>query len=75
MWVCGCVPEHDTDSDSDLSLEDDRGGSYGSTHSSESEDEPPPAGWDTLPGPPLPPPAPGNASLGGTQGGMGGPSA
>ncbi|KAM6398895.1 cadherin EGF LAG seven-pass G-type receptor 2 [Rhynochetos jubatus] len=48
--------EHDTDSDSDLSLEDDRSGSYGSTHSSESEDEPPPAGWDPLPGPPLPGP-------------------
>ncbi|CAM9875358.1 unnamed protein product [Bubo scandiacus] len=48
--------EHDTDSDSDLSLEDDRSGSYGSTHSSESEDEPPPAGWDTLPGPPPAPP-------------------
>ncbi|XP_075631852.1 cadherin EGF LAG seven-pass G-type receptor 2 isoform X3 [Balearica regulorum gibbericeps] len=48
--------EHDTDSDSDLSLEDDRSGSYGSTHSSESEDEAPPASWDTLPGPPLPSP-------------------
>ncbi|KAM6040858.1 LOW QUALITY PROTEIN: cadherin EGF LAG seven-pass G-type receptor 2 [Theristicus caerulescens] len=48
--------EHDTDSDSDLSLEDDRSGSYGSTHSSESEDEAPAAGWDTLPGPPLPAP-------------------
>uniref|UniRef100_A0A8B9NJA1 Cadherin EGF LAG seven-pass G-type receptor 2 n=1 Tax=Accipiter nisus TaxID=211598 RepID=A0A8B9NJA1_9AVES len=56
--------EHDTDSDSDLSLEDDRSGSYGSTHSSESEDEAAPPGWDTLPGPALSPPAPGNASLG-----------
>ncbi|NWH52776.1 CELR2 protein, partial [Fregata magnificens] len=63
--------EHDTDSDSDLSLEDDRSGSYGSTHSSESEDEAPAAGWDTLPGPPLTPPAPGNASLGGHAVGMG----
>ncbi|XP_069628058.1 cadherin EGF LAG seven-pass G-type receptor 2 isoform X2 [Haliaeetus albicilla] len=53
--------EHDTDSDSDLSLEDDRSGSYGSTHSSESEDEAPPAGWDTLPGPSLSPPAPGDS--------------
>ncbi|XP_075377780.1 cadherin EGF LAG seven-pass G-type receptor 2 [Mycteria americana] len=53
--------EHDTDSDSDLSLEDDRSGSYGSTHSSESEDEGPPAGWDALPGPPLTPPAPGDS--------------
>ncbi|GAB0199893.1 cadherin EGF LAG seven-pass G-type receptor 2 [Grus japonensis] len=48
--------EHDTDSDSDLSLEDDQSGSYGSTHSSESEDEAPPASWDTLPGPALPSP-------------------
>ncbi|XP_065710360.1 cadherin EGF LAG seven-pass G-type receptor 2 isoform X2 [Patagioenas fasciata] len=53
--------EHDTDSDSDLSLEDDRSASYGSTHSSESEDEAPPAGWDPLPGPPLTPPSPGDS--------------
>ncbi|NXK15465.1 CELR2 protein, partial [Herpetotheres cachinnans] len=53
--------EHDTDSDSDLSLEDDRSGSYGSTHSSESEDEAVSPGWDTLPGPPLAPPAPGDS--------------
>ncbi|KAF4800052.1 cadherin EGF LAG seven-pass G-type receptor 2-like protein [Turdus rufiventris] len=40
-------PEHDTDSDSDLSL-DDPSGSYGSTHSSDSENEAP-CGWDPLP--------------------------
>lgn len=31
--------EHDTDSDSDLSLEDDQSGSYASTHSSDSEED------------------------------------
>lgn len=48
-------PEHDTDSESDLSL-DDPSGSYGSTHSSDSEDETP-HGWDPLP---RAPPSPGN---------------
>ena len=65
------LAEHDTDSDSDLSLEDDQSGSYGSTHSSESEDEAPPASWDTLPGPALP--SPGTASLGGHPVGVGVP--
>ncbi|KAI1230842.1 Cadherin EGF LAG seven-pass G-type receptor 2, partial [Lamprotornis superbus] len=51
-------PEHDTDSDSDLSL-DDPSGSYGSTHSSDSEDEAP-RGWDPLPGAPPGPPSPGD---------------
>uniref|UniRef100_A0A8C4W938 Cadherin EGF LAG seven-pass G-type receptor 2 n=1 Tax=Gopherus evgoodei TaxID=1825980 RepID=A0A8C4W938_9SAUR len=37
--LCDPAPEHDTDSDSDLSLEDDQSGSYASTHSSDSEDE------------------------------------
>ncbi|XP_063274459.1 cadherin EGF LAG seven-pass G-type receptor 2 isoform X7 [Prinia subflava] len=55
--------EHDTDSDSDLSL-DDPSGSYASTHSSDSEDDAP-CGWDPLhraalgspsPGDPLGPP-------------------
>ncbi|XP_063274457.1 cadherin EGF LAG seven-pass G-type receptor 2 isoform X5 [Prinia subflava] len=59
-----CDPsEHDTDSDSDLSL-DDPSGSYASTHSSDSEDDAP-CGWDPLhraalgspsPGDPLGPP-------------------
>uniref|UniRef100_K7FSG0 Cadherin EGF LAG seven-pass G-type receptor 2 n=1 Tax=Pelodiscus sinensis TaxID=13735 RepID=K7FSG0_PELSI len=41
--------EHDTDSDSDLSLEDDQSGSYASTHSSESEEEFPGGPcWDSL---------------------------
>ncbi|XP_075766558.1 cadherin EGF LAG seven-pass G-type receptor 2 isoform X2 [Pelodiscus sinensis] len=41
--------EHDTDSDSDLSLEDDQSGSYASTHSSESEEEFPGGPcWDNL---------------------------
>ncbi|XP_017691028.1 PREDICTED: cadherin EGF LAG seven-pass G-type receptor 2 isoform X1 [Lepidothrix coronata] len=53
--------EHDTDSDSDLSL-DDPSGSYGSTHSSDSDDEPPP-GWDPLPGAPPAPPGPGAARM------------
>ncbi|XP_044871039.1 cadherin EGF LAG seven-pass G-type receptor 2 [Mauremys mutica] len=52
--------EHDTDSDSDLSLEDDQSGSYASTHSSDSEDEAFPGEpcWENLLGPPsekLPP--------------------
>ncbi|XP_071884699.1 cadherin EGF LAG seven-pass G-type receptor 2 isoform X3 [Anas platyrhynchos] len=47
--------EHDTDSDSDLSLEDDPSGSYGSTHSSDSEDEAAGAGWDALLRPEQPP--------------------
>nr|XP_032655516.1 cadherin EGF LAG seven-pass G-type receptor 2 [Chelonoidis abingdonii] len=52
--------EHDTDSDSDLSLEDDQSGSYASTHSSDSEDEafPGEPSWENLLGPPsekLPP--------------------
>ncbi|XP_064589329.1 cadherin EGF LAG seven-pass G-type receptor 2 isoform X4 [Zonotrichia leucophrys gambelii] len=50
--------EHDTESDSDLSL-DDPSGSYGSTHSSDSEDEVP-RGWDPLPGAPPGPPGPGD---------------
>ncbi|RMB99528.1 hypothetical protein DUI87_24265 [Hirundo rustica rustica] len=54
--------EHDTDSDSDLSL-DDPSGSYGSTHSSNSEDEAP-RSWDTLPGAPPGPPGPGNTPRG-----------
>ncbi|XP_069731782.1 LOW QUALITY PROTEIN: cadherin EGF LAG seven-pass G-type receptor 2 [Phaenicophaeus curvirostris] len=58
--------EHDTDSDSDISLDDDRSGSFGSTHSSESEDEPPP-GWDALPGLPLMPPTPGDSLVAPTQ--------
>lgn len=33
------ISEHDTDSDSDLSLEDDQSGSYASTHSSDSEED------------------------------------
>uniref|UniRef100_A0A5F8HC53 Cadherin EGF LAG seven-pass G-type receptor 2 n=1 Tax=Monodelphis domestica TaxID=13616 RepID=A0A5F8HC53_MONDO len=46
----------DTDSDSDLSLEDDQSGSYASTHSSDSEEEedgafPGEPGWDSLLGP------------------------
>uniref|UniRef100_A0A8C5T0W3 Cadherin EGF LAG seven-pass G-type receptor 2 n=1 Tax=Malurus cyaneus samueli TaxID=2593467 RepID=A0A8C5T0W3_9PASS len=49
--------EHDTDTDSDLSL-DDPSGSYGSTHSSDSEDEAP-RGWDPLPGAPPGLPGPG----------------
>ncbi|KAM6044521.1 cadherin EGF LAG seven-pass G-type receptor 2 isoform 2-T2 [Chlamydotis macqueenii] len=52
--------EHDTDSDSDLSLEDGSG-SFGSTRSSDSEDETPPAGWGTLPGAPPRPPGPGDS--------------
>ncbi|XP_039393669.1 cadherin EGF LAG seven-pass G-type receptor 2 isoform X2 [Mauremys reevesii] len=46
--------EHDTDSDSDLSLEDDQSGSYASTHSSDSEDEAFPGEpcWENLLGPP-----------------------
>lgn len=55
-------PEHDTDSDSDLSL-DDPSGSYGSTHSSDSEDEAP-CGWDPLPGAPPGPPSPGSTPRG-----------
>lgn len=55
-------PEHDTDSDSDLSL-DDPSGSYGSTHSSDSEDEALHA-WDLLPGAPPGPPSPGNTPRG-----------
>ncbi|XP_053882803.1 cadherin EGF LAG seven-pass G-type receptor 2 isoform X1 [Malaclemys terrapin pileata] len=45
--------EHDTDSDSDLSLEDDQSGSYASTHSSDSEDEAFPGEpcWENLLGP------------------------
>uniref|UniRef100_A0A8C3VC10 Cadherin EGF LAG seven-pass G-type receptor 2 n=1 Tax=Catharus ustulatus TaxID=91951 RepID=A0A8C3VC10_CATUS len=43
LWGPGL---HDTDSDSDLSL-DDPSGSYGSTHSSDSENEAP-RGWDPL---------------------------
>ncbi|KAL9824656.1 cadherin EGF LAG seven-pass G-type receptor 2-like [Geothlypis trichas] len=50
--------EHDTESDSDLSL-DDPSGSYGSTHSSDSEDEAP-RGWDPLPGAHPGPPGPGD---------------
>ncbi|OWK50438.1 Cadherin EGF LAG seven-pass G-type receptor 2 [Lonchura striata] len=50
--------EHDTDSDSDLSL-DDPSGSYGSTHSSDSEDEAL-HGWDLLPAAPPGPPGPGD---------------
>ncbi|XP_058711892.1 cadherin EGF LAG seven-pass G-type receptor 2 isoform X2 [Poecile atricapillus] len=49
--------EHDTDSDSDVSL-DDLSGSYGSTHSSDSEDDAP-CGWNPLPRAPLGPPGPG----------------
>uniref|UniRef100_A0A8C3RDC2 Cadherin EGF LAG seven-pass G-type receptor 2 n=1 Tax=Cyanoderma ruficeps TaxID=181631 RepID=A0A8C3RDC2_9PASS len=52
-------PEHDTDSESDLSL-DDPSGSYGSTPSSDSEDEAP-RGWDPLP---RAPPGPGNTPSG-----------
>ncbi|OXB67230.1 hypothetical protein ASZ78_015871 [Callipepla squamata] len=47
--------EHDTDSDSDLSLEEDPSGSYGSTHSSDSEDEPGGTAWDALLRPEQPP--------------------
>uniref|UniRef100_A0A8C0H696 Cadherin EGF LAG seven-pass G-type receptor 2 n=1 Tax=Chelonoidis abingdonii TaxID=106734 RepID=A0A8C0H696_CHEAB len=58
--LCDPAPEHDTDSDSDLSLEDDQSGSYASTHSSDSEDEafPGEPSWENLLGPPsekLPP--------------------
>lgn len=55
-------PEHDTDSDSDLSL-DDPSGSYGSTHSSDSENEAP-RGWDPLPRASPGPPGPGNTPRG-----------
>lgn len=71
-----CVPpqltEHDTDSDSDLSLEDDPSGSYGSTHSSDSEDEAAGAGWDALLRPEQPP-APTGKSHNGGAGGVAGP--
>lgn len=44
--------DHNSDSDSDLSLEDDQSGSYASTHSSDSEDEegplPPEECWENL---------------------------
>uniref|UniRef100_A0A674K493 Cadherin EGF LAG seven-pass G-type receptor 2 n=1 Tax=Terrapene triunguis TaxID=2587831 RepID=A0A674K493_9SAUR len=52
--LCDPAPEHDTDSDSDLSLEDDQSGSYASTHSSDSEDEAFPGEpcWENLLGPP-----------------------
>uniref|UniRef100_A0A8C3V7T7 Cadherin EGF LAG seven-pass G-type receptor 2 n=1 Tax=Catharus ustulatus TaxID=91951 RepID=A0A8C3V7T7_CATUS len=51
LWGPGL---HDTDSDSDLSL-DDPSGSYGSTHSSDSENEAP-RGWDPLDTPGATPP-------------------
>ncbi|NXT23142.1 CELR2 protein, partial [Syrrhaptes paradoxus] len=60
--------EHDSDSDSDLSLGDEPSGSSGSTRSSDSEDEGPPPGWDSL-GPPGP------GTVGGGSGGTGGGSA
>uniref|UniRef100_A0A8B9SJD5 Cadherin EGF LAG seven-pass G-type receptor 2 n=1 Tax=Anas platyrhynchos TaxID=8839 RepID=A0A8B9SJD5_ANAPL len=67
-----CVPpqltEHDTDSDSDLSLEDDPSGSYGSTHSSDSEDEAAGAGWDALLRPEQPPAPTGKSHNGGPRG-------
>uniref|UniRef100_A0A8B9TRJ8 Cadherin EGF LAG seven-pass G-type receptor 2 n=1 Tax=Anas platyrhynchos TaxID=8839 RepID=A0A8B9TRJ8_ANAPL len=69
-----CVPpqltEHDTDSDSDLSLEDDPSGSYGSTHSSDSEDEAAGAGWDALLRPEQPPAPTGKSHNGGPGGGV-----
>eukprot|EP00062_Callorhinchus_milii_P009585 gi/632953584/ref/XP_007892498.1/ PREDICTED: cadherin EGF LAG seven-pass G-type receptor 2 [Callorhinchus milii] len=37
--IKGAPDEHDSDSDSDLSLEDDQSGSYASTHSSDSEED------------------------------------
>nr|XP_014351913.1 PREDICTED: cadherin EGF LAG seven-pass G-type receptor 2 [Latimeria chalumnae] len=49
--VKGLPDEHDTDSDSDLSLEDDQSGSYASTHSSDSEEDEEYAGapcWENL---------------------------
>lgn len=46
------IPRVESDSDSDLSLEDDQSGSYASTHSSSSEDEegplPPEECWENL---------------------------
>ncbi|XP_061869715.1 cadherin EGF LAG seven-pass G-type receptor 2 [Colius striatus] len=54
--------EHDSDSDSDLSLGEDVSGSFGSSHSSESEDEAPP-GWAPPAGPLLPPPIPGASPM------------
>ncbi|MFT7804338.1 cadherin EGF LAG seven-pass G-type receptor 2 [Arapaima gigas] len=64
LGVSGCLraplpPDQDSDSDSDLSLEDDRSGSYGSTHSSDSEEDEDPyrpeACWESLAAE-LPPP-------------------
>lgn len=66
------LTEHDTDSDSDLSLEDDPSGSFGSTHSSDSEDEAAGAGWDALLRPEQPP-APTGKSHNGGPGGLTGP--
>ncbi|KAM8988152.1 cadherin EGF LAG seven-pass G-type receptor 2 isoform 1-T1 [Ara ararauna] len=56
--------EHDTDSDSDLSLEEDPSGSSGSSRSSDSEDEAAPPGWDPpSAAPPPEPPGPGDARM------------
>ena len=60
--------EHDSDSDSDLSLEEDPSGSYGSTHSSDSEDEPGGTAWDALLRPEQPPTPTGNGRSGGLRG-------
>ncbi|XP_024001510.1 cadherin EGF LAG seven-pass G-type receptor 2-like isoform X2 [Salvelinus sp. IW2-2015] len=45
------LDDHNSDSDSDLSLEDDQSGSYASTHSSDSEEEgpyPPDECWESM---------------------------
>lgn len=62
--------EHDSDSDSDLSLEEDPSGSYGSTHSSDSEDEAGGTAWDALLRPEQPPTPTGKR---GSEGGLGAP--
>lgn len=55
LLITPSPPPHtcvESDSDSDLSLEDDQSGSYASTHSSDSEDEegplPPEECWENL---------------------------
>lgn len=53
VWTTSPLsPCLESDSDSDLSLEDDQSGSYASTHSSDSEDEegllPPEECWENL---------------------------